>query len=366
MPYIRESYATRRQNILDQIQYGVFNGQVPLANSPMRVLAEIVAATGNAQDLYLDNISIQFNPLTATGSNLDNWCALKSVYRKAATAATGTVVFAGTPGTNIPAGTILVASDGQTYTTNNAVSVGTNVGITATATGTAGNQQANIILTLQAPIAGINSQMEIADGITQGTDLESDSELQNRELQAYQAQPTGTTKADILKEVLAVPGVTAAWMPPTPTMGASTTIWFMLDRTNATMGYPQGTDGTATSEGRSENATGDQLTVANALFDEKPYTMIQKLCSPIKTPITFELSGLSQATSTIQSNIQDAIVNVLHTQGDPNGITITLASIESAVASAAGTTSFTVVSPSADITTTVGQLPEINGSVTFS
>ncbi|MBF0892746.1 baseplate J/gp47 family protein [Gluconobacter sp. LMG 1744] len=366
MPYIRESYETKRQNILNQIQYGLLNGQVPLANSPSRLFAEIIAAISNAQDLFFDNISIQFNPLNATGSDLDNWASLKSVYRKSANAASGTVVFTGTAGTSIPSGTVLIASDGQTFTTAHDALVGGNVAITATTPGSAGNQQANTILTLQAPIAGVDSQMELANGITQGTDLEGDDALRIRMLQAYQAQLTGATKADHLKEVLAVPGVTAAWMPATPKAGTETVIWFMLDRTNATQGYPQGTDGTAIQENRYENATGDQLTVANALFPLKPYTEIQILCSPIKTPIAVEISGLTQTTATMRSNIRDAIVNVLHTQGDPNGVTITMASLEGAIASTAGTTAFTLVQPSSDLVTSIGQLPEIDGDITFS
>ncbi|MCP1243834.1 phage baseplate protein [Acetobacter lambici] len=366
MPYIRESYQTKRQNTIDAIQYGLLNGQVPLANSPLRVLAEVLASTGNAQDLFFDDISIQFTPLTATASDLDNWCALKSVYRKAATPATGAVVFTGTTGTTIPASTTLVSNDGQTYTTDQASTVGSNVNVTATTAGAAGNQQANTVLTLQAPIAGVDAQIETANGITQGTDLEGDDALKIRMLQAYQSQLTGATKADHIKNTLAVPGVTMAWMPNTPKAGTEVVIWFMLDRTNATMGYPQGTDGTATSETRYENATGDQLTVANALFDDKPYTEIQILCSPIKTPISFEISGLINATATTRAAIRSAIQDVLHAQGDPNGVTITLASIDAAIASAASTTSFTLVSPASDIVTTTGQLPEINGDITFS
>lgn len=366
MPYIRESYQTKRQNTIDAIQYGLLNGQVPLANSPTRVIAEVLASTGNAQDLFLDGISIQFNPLTATGSDLDNWSALKGVYRKPATAATGTVVFTGTTGASIPANTVLISTDGQTYTTSQSTTVGNNVTITATSPGSAGNQQANTLLTLQAPIAGVDAQIEISNAVTQGTDLESDDTLRIRMIQAYQLQSTGSSKPDHIKQVLAIPGVTMAWMPDTPTAGNEVVIWFMLDRSNPTMGYPQGTNGTATKERRSENATGDQLTIANALFDQKPYTEIQKICSPISTPIAFEISGLIQDTATTRAAITTAIRDVLHTQGDPNGVTITLASIDTAISKAAGTTSFTLISPSSDIVTTTGQLPEIDGSVTFS
>lgn len=366
MPYIRESYDTIRQSILDSIQYNMLNGQVPLANSPIRIIAEVITSALNSSDLFLDNLSIQFNPMTATGVYLDYWCILKGVNRKSAVASQGSVTFTGTTGTFIPAQTVLIASDGQTYTTDNAITVGQNVSLTATSIGQSTNQIANTILSLQAPISGVDSQLVLVNAITGGADLESDDALRVRMIQAYQAQLTGSTKADHIKQALAIPGVKSAWMPDTPKAGTEVTIWVMFDRLNVYQGYPQGTDGTASKENRRENATGDQLMVANALFDQKPYTEIQNICSPIRTPIKFEVSGLQAATATTQQKINDSITAVLHLMGDPNGSTVTLAAIDAAISGAAGTTSFTLVSPTADIITTTGQLPEIDGSVIFS
>lgn len=365
MSFIHDDYNTILQNNVDEISYNLLNGQVPLANSVLRVLAQAFSKVQYLQYDFLDYVSLQCCPSTATDEYLDNWAALKGVTRKAASQATGVISFTGTSGASIPAGTVLVAEDGETYTTDNLVDVGSNVGITAVNSGSEGNQAANITMSLQVAIAGVDSTLVLSNAITTGSDIESDSELRVRTISAFSTVSTGDSRQDHLNWALAVPGVTQAWVPPSPIAGTECVIYVMLDRTNSTLGYPQGTNGTASSETRYVVATGDQLTVANAMYAEKPYTEIQIICSPIQTNIDFTISGLSTASASIQAAVKAAVVSLLHDQGTPLGTSITLAAINSAISSAAGSTSYTLTAPTADISLTTGELPEV-GTMTFS
>lgn len=365
MAFIHDDYKTILKNNLDEVTYNLLDGQVPLAKSNIRILTMALSKIQNLQYGFLDYVSQQVCPSTATDEYLDYWASLKGLTRKAASQATGVVSFTGTAGVSIPAGTVLIAEDGETYTTDNLINVGGNVGITAVNSGSEGNQEANITLSLQSPIAGVDNTLVLTDAITTGSDVENDADLKARTISAFSTQATGDSRQEHINWALAVPGVTTAWVPSAPLAGTECVFYVMLDRTNAHLGYPQGTDGCAGAETRYNVASGDQLTIANALYENKPYTEIQIICSPIRTDIDFEISGLSAASASIQASVKTAIQSVLHAQGTPLGTSITIASISSAIASVAGTTDFTLVSPTADIKLTTGQLPEV-GNVTFS
>ena len=364
MAFIHDTYQQILKNNIDEVQYNLLNGQVPLANSNIRIQTQVLSKTQYLQYMYLDGVSLQCTPSTATDEYLDNWGILKNVTRKSASYATGVVIFTGSSGASIPAGTVLVAQNGETYTTDTLVDVGQNVGITAVNIGSEGNQDANTILTLRSSIAGVDSSIVLQNAMGTGSEQEEDDQYRIRVLQAYATQATGDSRQEHINWALAIDGVTQAWVPAVPLSGTECVIYVMLDRTNSTLGYPQGTDGSATSETRYAPATGDQLTIANRLFEDKPYTEIQIICSPERVNIDFEIDGLASATASTQQAVKNAVQTLLHTDGTPLGTNITLASISSAISGVSGTTAFTIVAPSADIKLGNGQLPEI-GNLTF-
>lgn len=365
MAFIHDDYKTILSNNLNEVTYNLLGGQVPLANSNIRVMITALSKVQYLQYNFLDYVSLQCCPSTASNEYLDYWASLKGLTRKAAGKASGVVSFTGTAGSSIPAGTVLVAENGETYTTDTLSIVGENVGITAVNSGSEGNQEANTTLTLQSAVAGIDNTVILSNAITTGSDIETDESLRTRTLAAFATQTTGDTRQEHINWALAVPGVTQAWVPYSPIAGTECVFYVMLDRTNEYLGYPQGTDGSASQETRYTTASGDQLTIANALYKNKPYTEIQIVCSPKRTDIDFTISGLSAATATVQASIKTAIQNVLHDQGTPLGTNITLASIESAIEGVTGTTSFTLSAPTANIVLTTGELPEV-GNVTFA
>ncbi|OUI79552.1 baseplate J/gp47 family protein [Acetobacter orientalis] len=364
MTAIHDDFKTILQNNINEISYNLLGGQIPLANSNLRVFAQAVSKPQYLQYCFLDYISQQCTPATATDEYLDYWGLLKNVIRKAASQATGIISFTGVANSSVPAGTMLIAENGETYTTDNLAVVGQNVGITAVNDGSEGNQSSGVTLSLRSSIAGIDNTLILQNAITTGSDVETDDLYRIRVINAFSSQTTVDSRQAHINWALAIPSVTVAWVPATPLAGTETVFYIMLDRSNEYLGYPQGTDGSASDETRYKQATGDQLTIANQLYQNKPYTEIQIICSPIRKDIDFTISGLSAASITTQQQIKSAIQDVLHTQGTPLGTNITLASIESAIEKIAGTTSFTIQTPTSAIILNTGELPEV-GTVSF-
>ena len=265
------------------------DGFLPRGILPLLVVIQAGFALGHYDAIAY--AMLQATPFTATDEWLDTWAAFKNVYRKDATAAgyTGTsmVRFSGAVATtDMPAGTPIQRSDGFGYTTTADAIVQSDGTVTApilaTSTGSAGNAPSGIALTLGSAIEGIPSAGVATSPIVGGAEQELDDDLRTRMLAAFASQAAGGDQSDYENWALAVPGVTRAWCQPNG-MGAGTVIVrFMMDNAEATNGgFPQGTDGVAASETRDNPATGDQLTVANALYPLRPVTALVYACAPV-------------------------------------------------------------------------------------
>lgn len=132
----------------------------------------------------------------------------------------------------------------------------------------------------------------------------------------------------------------------------------MMDPDNATTndtGFPTGSNGYATKETdySAQVATGDQLTVVDAIYASRPVTATVYVASPVKTPVDFTISGLATATTTVKSDIADAISGVFFDNGEPGG-TIYLTDIITAIAAISGTAGFLMKSPTENIVMGIG------------
>ena len=382
MPYSRPTLTELRTRNQNTIKTGLENIGALLRFSNMRVLGDVSAGMSYLHYGYLDWIAKQSNPYTATDEFLAAWAALVSVYRKSATVATGkSVPFTGTAGSTIAAASVLNRSDGYQYTVDAEVTIGS----TGTATGTItavlpdtstdstgggedGNADAGTVLTFDEAISGINSTVTTTVAITGGTDIEDEEVFRSRMLSAYQETPQGGSDADYKKWALAVSGVTRAWVTRR-LMGAGTVgVYIMLDSDDESndSGFPSGTDGVSSSETQysAAVATGDQLTVADALYADQPATALVYLCSPIKTEVDFTIAGLSSVSDTIKSSIETAINAVFFSNGEPGG-TIDLSDIQAGIAGIDGTAGFLITSPTTNITMATGGMPVL-GTITYS
>ncbi|HET6609012.1 MAG TPA: baseplate J/gp47 family protein [Rhodopila sp.] len=391
MPYARPALtdliAQATQDVLDATitDPATANQLTGLLNQAvMRVMAKVFAGLVWGEYGYIDWVSKMAVPWTAEDEYLVGWAALKGVYPKDAVAASGTFVIASgcTNGSVLPSGTSITRSDGLAYTTTadaTAASGALSASITCAAKGTIGNADAGITLTIAGTVDGIPAGGTAGTALTGGADQETNDDLRTRMLQVYAAPPQGGDRADYVEWALAVSGVTRAWAAANGAGAGTVVVYTMWDNAEAAHGgFPQGDDGVSQyDEGpggapRDTVATGDQLTVADAIVTKQPATALVYSVAPINLPVAFTIGGVSAG---LQAAVEAALDAMFVRLGNVGGTTdpttgeawpdIDPSDWYEAISSVSGIGRYTVASPTAPITTTAGQLPT-RGAVTFT
>jgi uncharacterized phage protein gp47/JayE len=214
MPFNTPDYQAIRDSILRDIL-----NQVPTASvgkdSDFAVRANSNGAAIEGLYQHQQWIMRQIFPDTADSDYLEKHAGMRKLTRKVATFSTGTIIFSGTPGSTIPAGTEAKDVNGTAFVTtaSGALDGAGNATITAQASiaGTAGNLAASTQLTLTAAPGGVSSSALIATMVN-GTDAESDASLLSRLLFMLRNPPCGGASHDYYTWAMDVPGVTAAYV----------------------------------------------------------------------------------------------------------------------------------------------------------
>lgn len=370
MPFARPTLSALKAQVAADVQANLQGVSALLRYAVLTVITVVQAGLAYLHYGYLDWIAKQAVPWTATDEYLVGWGALKNVFQKAATNASGAAIFSGTPGTPLPALTTLVRGDGRTYVVQSGVNVGGTGTVTVTATdntpGASGNCDVGTSLSLGASIPGIQSTGIVATAFVGGADIETTDAFQSRVIAAYQASPQGGDQDDYVTWATAIAGVTRAWCLPNGFGVGTVALYFMMDDAeSAHGGFPQGTNGVSDAETRTATiATGDQLIVADAVHTLQPVTALVYACAPIANPINFTISGLLTASAATQAAVSAAIVDVFLRKGDPTGATVDMSDINSGIAAVSGTAGFVVTVPAGNITSGVGFLPTL-GTVVY-
>jgi len=382
MPYSRKTLTQLRQQVAQDIASALPGSDPLLRFANLTILGVVQAGLAHLHNGYLDYIAQQAVPFTATDEYLEAWGALKGVFRIAASQASGTVRFTGTNGVEIPAGTPLVRGDGQKYTTTAAGTIASGEVIVpaladadpAGQLGAAGDADANTVLTLGVSIAGVNSNGAAATNFVGGADIEKDPALRARMLLAFQSPAHGGSQADYVAWALAVPGVTRAWCVPNAFGSGTVGVYVMFDSVEAAHGgFPQGTNGVShldvgpTGGPRDTVATGDQLTVADAIWPLQPVTALVYVLAPGQSVVNFTIDGIAGASSDTKAAIAAAIDSVLlqYAQITGSATQVDISYVNSAIAAIAGTSGFVISSPAGNIVTARGFLP-VRGTVTYA
>lgn len=381
MPFARPTLTDLRNQAQQDITASPAGLSGFLRNAALPILAWAQAGLAYLHYAYLDWIAKQAVPWTATDEYLYGWAGLIGVTQKDAIAASGTVTISGTSATpplSVPAGALINRADGVqfTVTTTTALTGGSAaVPVQAVLPGAAGNTDAGTLMSLSNPIVGVTSAGS-AGLITGGTDQETQDSLRSRMLQEYAAPPHGGDLADYIEWATAVPGVTRAWANPNGAGAGSVVVYVMLDAANAAHGgFPQGSNGGAATETRITPATGDQLTVANAIFPLQPVTALVTVSAPIASPVNFTVANLGTAnTPAMQAAIAAALTDMFLRISNVGG-TLDPASMAAwstiepndwyqALNSIPGLSGFDVTAPSGPLTPATGQLYTL-GTVTY-
>lgn len=154
---------------------------------------------------------------TSYGAYLDLRCEEHGLTRRPAVKAAGRVVFTGTSGTVVPAGT-RVATPADRVTGTSTVEFATqaavmldetgsgSVPVEAVEAGTLGNVASGAISLMMTPVSGVAGVVNVA-ATEGGIDTESDEALRSRYLQKVRSPSAGGNKADYVNWALEVSGV---------------------------------------------------------------------------------------------------------------------------------------------------------------
>jgi uncharacterized phage protein gp47/JayE len=359
MPFARPTLtALRNQAVEDIASSGVPGLDGLLRNAVLRVLAWVMAGLAYSVYGFLDWISRQSVPFTATDEFLFAWAALIGVYQKDSTPATGSAQFTGTAGLVLPSGTALTRQDAVPYTTTADGTVDASglltVPIVAAINGAATNCDAGVLIGIDTPIAGINGGGVTSTPLTGGADQETQDELRTRMLFQYANPPQGGSAADYIDWATQVPGCTRAWIQSS---GGQVQIYPMFDDANAADGgFPQGTDGCAAEETRGPTASGDQLTVAEYIWPLQPVTALVFVAAPVPLAVDVTLANLNPSTVEMEAAILASLQDAFLTIGEVAG-TVYPSQLYAAISATPGVVVFDMTIPAAPVTAPAGALP---------
>lgn len=382
MPFSRPTLSDLRKQVMADINASASGANAFLRKAVLRVMAIAQAGLAHLHFGYLDYIAKQGVPWTATGENLAAWGAMKGIYQKNSVATRLAVEFSGTPGRSISSGVKATRRDGEGYSVMESVTVGGDgkalVIVEAVTPGTAGNCAAGEGLTLATTIEGVQSTGVVVNTITTGVDVEDSEAFGERIMDAYQEAPQGGDRDDYKRWALGVPGVTRAWCSPNGFGVGTVVLRFMMDSAQAAHdGFPQGSDGVSQFDQGPDGlprdlvATGDQLTLADAIIDREPVTALVFACAPKQNRLVLTISGLSNASTATRNSIASSITDMLFRNADPRAGTINRNDIEGAINSVAGTSGWLMESITGtvdgvttpypgNITSGMGELPVLD------
>ncbi|UZZ12189.1 baseplate J/gp47 family protein [Ectopseudomonas mendocina] len=319
--------------------------QAELASRLTRILATGEAGVAHGLYGYLQWLEKQLFPETCD----DDLLHLHSVGvpRRQASTATGPLIFTGTTGAVIDAGT-LVQVDGQEYRTVQDVTLvaGTaTVEIEALAPGSAGSRAAGVQMTLVSPVVGVNATATVgAAGITGGADIEKFDSWRDRIMRRRARIPRGGAEGDWAEWALQVPGVTRAWEDPLGMGPGTIVIRIMAD---------DAADGPMPS-----------LQLLQEVFDyiatQRNVTAHVYVIPPVPAPFVPQLRVTPDNTGT-RTAVEQALQDLVLRAGKPGG-TLTISSIRTAIGTAAGVTDYELEWPTANVTHAHGHLPIWGGA----
>lgn len=350
MPWIRPSLSNLLDRCRGDIETNLPGADARLRRSNLGVLAGVVAALAHGLYGALDWLSRQILPFDAEGDELDRHAAFwLAEPRKAAEPAVGQITVAGTDGAVVEAGSVWVRSDGAEFAADaEAIVAGgsATVAVTAVEPGAAGNTDAAAPLTPALPIAGVQSAVVAASGLTLGADAESDDELRSRLLARPKQPPHGGAAFDYVSWALEVSGVTRAWCYPREQGDGTVTVRFVRD--NDANIIP---DAAAVVE------------VQNYIDGRCPVTAEVFVAAPVALPLDFVFAAITPNTQTVRDGVAAALADLISREAEPGG-TLPISRIRATISTAPGVSDYVLTSPAADVATGTGQMTT-QGEVTW-
>jgi len=329
-----------------------------LRRSKLRILSRVWSGMVHSLHGHLDYIARQILPDTADAEHLERHASIWGISRLAATPATGTLRFLGTNGTNIPAGTLVVRADGAQFSTDalGIISGGqVDVAITAVDAGDDGNTAVGAQTSLVTPIPGVQSPQTVQDdgsgnGLTGGTDQETDEGLRDRLLLRLQNPGQAGADADYISWAREVAGVTRVWVVPLWAGEGTVQVYFARDNDS---------DGPIPSAG--------EVAAVQAHIDAvAPVTATVTVTAPVLLELDPTITLVPNTTAVqdaVASNLDDLFKREATVEGAAH--TFPVSKIREAISTAVGEDDHVLTAPAADVAVAAGELL-VTGTPVFS
>jgi len=213
-----------------------------MARSNVRALAFVQAVGIHGVYRYLrDFIARQAIPGQAKGRFLDAWLNSYKMPRKTPAFATGAATGTGSAGMTLVAGTLVQSDTGVVAKVAQDATVASNgtleVTLLAMQSGTASNVSGPATFTLISSYPGVNAELTATQGLSGGTEQETDAYAIYRLRQRLGAEPRGGCPQDYARWAMTLPGITRAWGLRNPAGPTSAGVVIMADD-NTPYGIP--------------------------------------------------------------------------------------------------------------------------------
>lgn len=318
-----------------------------LRRSDAQVLARTLSGTAYGLYGYLDWIAEQILPDKADEETLERIAALRlNQPRNAAQAAEGAVSFSAAAGAVVDADVVLQAADGRMYRVTTGVTTVAGVNTTtieAVDSGTLGNADPGLALTLVQPVSGvINAFTVIAPGLSGGIARESIESLRARVIRSYRVIPHGGSADDYETWALEFPGVTRAWCRGNY-LGPGTVGLFVM-RDNDPVPVP---------------SPAQLLEIKNYIEPLRPVTAEVYVLAPTKKLVLYSIHPVPDTTA-VRAAITASLID-LHEREAGLGDKLLISHIREAISRAAGETDHTLTLPASDVPAATNELLTFGG-----
>ncbi|MCY1003985.1 baseplate J/gp47 family protein [Nannocystis pusilla] len=297
----------------------------------------------------LSQVAANAFPQTAEAEQLRRHAARYGVFKRESVRATGPVRFIRTQveGQVVEKGQRAKVGDVEvevlTDTPFPGVALEVSVPCRAVSGGQAGNLPGGTTLTLVTPVVGVSSTAQVVDpdGLTGGTDEETDLELLTRLLERLADPPNGGGPNSYESWAKEVPGVTRVWEFGNVPKPGRVTVLFMRDN-DMSGDVPDPFPGAP------------EVAAVTAKILEKAPLHLKALYvqAPIDKPLSLTFSSLTPNTPEVRAAIVDALRNMLATKAAPprvDGAVFYKSWLNEAISSVAGEVDHKLSVPAGDV-----------------
>ncbi len=328
-----------------------------LRRSVVFVLSRVIAGATHMLHGHLEYLGRQLFPDQSDDAFLVRQASLFGITKNAPSFARATATATGSNGNVAPAGSKLTRSDGTEYTldADATISSGTaTLAVTAVLAGADPTLAADVVLSFESPIAGIDSTATVTASTADGSDQESTDELRVRLLARMAEPPHGGTVADWIAFAKLVTGVTRVWVTPFGLGPGTIVVRFVRDDDVGSI-IPD---------------SGEVADVQASLDLNGPAHATPTAVAPTLAPLAVNLHIVPDTTAS-RAAVAAELADLFVRTAAPGAVTL-LSAIETTIGSAlapfgtfAVPSDFTLTAPAIDTTHTTNQLPAL-GTITWS